>query len=154
MWQFDSGELDSYDYSYESLAWTQEGLKLYKLVCSEGSYLTYEPPAIKFPASIRVGETFRHSCEITEYDSSGHIVDSWPYSIELTLDGVEDVEVLAGSFARCLKLSGTEADEGHESELTYWLAPGIGEVKRIFPGDEERELISFTGRGKTYCPGN
>jgi hypothetical protein len=153
-WQFDSGELEWYDYSYESLAWTQEGLKLYKVVCSDGSYLTCDPPAILLPASLRVGETFRHSSEITEYDSPGHVVDRRPYSIELTLEGVENVEVLAGSFARCLKLSGTEVDEGQESELIYWLAPGIGEVKCIAPGDEERELISFTGRGKTYCPGD
>jgi hypothetical protein len=153
-WQFDSGELDSYDYSYESLAWTQEGLKLYKLVCSDGPYLTYDPPAIQFPASIRTGETFRHSCTITKYDSSGHIVDSWPYSIELTLEGIEDVKVLAGNFARCLKLSGKEVDEGQEAEIIYRLAPGIGEVKRVFPNNEERELIYFTGRGKIFYPAN
>jgi hypothetical protein len=154
MWQFDSGELYDHDYSYESLAWTQEGLKIYKLVCSDGSYLMYDPPSIRFPASIRIGETFRHSCEITQYDSSGHVVGSRPYGIELTFEGIEDVKVLAGSFARCLKLSGKEVDEGHEAEIIYWLASGIGEVKRVFPDDEERELIYFTGRGKIYYPAN
>ncbi|MBN2592756.1 MAG: hypothetical protein JXA81_04550, partial [Sedimentisphaerales bacterium] len=43
-WQFDSGELYDHDYSYESLAWTQEGLKLYKIVYSNGSYSICDPP--------------------------------------------------------------------------------------------------------------
>jgi len=152
MWEFDSGELNWYDYAYECVAWTKEGLTEYKSIISDGSYNISNPPEIRFPASIRIGETFKHSGEITEYDQYNRIVSLQPYGIELTLEGIEDVEVLAGSFARCLKLSGTEVDEGQESEIIYWLAPGVGEVKRIYPDEEERELIYFTGRGKTYCP--
>ena len=151
LWEFDSGELEYADYWYECMAWTDEGLKTYKSVCSDGSYLMFDPPAMH-PASIRIGETFKHTCMVTEHNADGRVVGSWPYSRELTLEGEEDVEVMAGSFAACLKFSGTEVDEGQTDQFTLWLAPGIGEVKRVFPGDEDRELISFTGRGITYCP--
>ncbi len=152
MWEFDSGELDWYDYAYECIAWTKEGLTEYKSIRPDGSYNISDPPAIWFPASIRLGETFKHSCEITEYDRYDRIVATWPYSIELTLERVEDIEVLAGNFTQCLRFSGTEIDEGQEAEIIYWLAPGVGEVKRVFLNDEERELIYFTDRGKIYYP--
>jgi hypothetical protein len=152
MWEFDSGELEDCDYWYECIAWTKEGLTEYKSVSSDGSYNISDPPLIWFPASIRLGETFKHSCEITEYDKYDRVVATWPYSIELTLERVEDIEVLAGNFTQCLRFFGTEVDEGQEAEIIYWLAPGVGEVKRAFPDDEERELIYFTNRGKTYYP--
>lgn len=152
MWVFDNGELYWNDYAYGCIAWTKEGLTKYKSVRSDGSYTIITPPATRFPASIRLGETFKHSSEITEYDKYDHITATWPYSIELTLERVEDIEVLAGSFARCLKLSGTETNEGQEAEIIYWLAPGVGEVKRAIPDEEERELIYFTDRGKIYYP--
>ena len=152
MWEFDSGELDWYDYAYECVAWTKEGLTEYKSIRPDGSYNISNPPTIRFPASIRLGETFEHSCEITEYDKYDRVVDTWPYSIELTLERVEDIEVLAGKFTQCLWLFGKEIDEGQEAEIIYWLAHGVGEVKRVFPDEEERELIYFTDRGKTYYP--
>jgi hypothetical protein len=151
-WQFDSGELYDHDYSYESLAWTKEGLNLYKIVYSDGSYSICDPPAIEAPVSIRIGETFKHSCTMTEYDAAGNLISSWPYGRELTLEGIENIEVLAGSFAQCLKLSGKFTEEESESQVTIWLAPGIGPVKSIFPDNEESELISLTSQGKTYCP--
>ena len=148
-WEFDSGEST---YGYNCMAWTKEGLMLYNGVSSDGSYSTFEPPAMILPRLIRVGETFEHTGTRTEYDAGGGIVGTWPFSMELTLDGEEDVEVLAGRFTGCLKFSGTENDEGEESEVTLWLASGIGDVKRGFSGDEERELISFTDRNTTYHP--
>lgn len=151
-WEFDSGELAYCDYWYDCTAWTEVGLKTYKGVCSDGSYITCDPPLIQYPTSIRIGETFTNSCTITEHDAAGNVVGSWPYSRELTLEAAENVEVLASNFARCLKFSGTEEDEGDTAEFIIWLAPGIGEVKRVFPGDEGRELISLTGQGKTYSP--
>ena len=152
MWEFDSGELEDCGYWYECMAWTEEGLTTYKSVCSDGTCFICDPPLIRFPASIRIDETFKHSCEITEYDKYDRITAAWPYSIELTLERVEDIEVLAGNFTQCLWLSGTEIDEGQEAEIIYWLAPGVGEIKRVFPDEEERELIYFTERGKTYYP--
>lgn len=152
--QFDSGDLEEHDYSYDCMAWTEEGLKMYKRVHSDGSYTTYDPAMIQLPRVIRIGETFKHTSNRTEYDAGGNVTHSGPYVIELTLEGEEDVEVLAGSFNGCLKFSGTEGDEGNQDDLILWLAPRIGEVKRIFTGSENRELISFTGRGITYCPGD
>lgn len=156
MWEFDSGELVYYDYHYKCIAWTTEGLKQYKDVTSDGSYTIYDPPSIQLPRLIRIGETFEHTCTVTEFDDDGNVVGSWPYSIELMLEGREDVKVPAGRFAACLKFSGTIAEGGRIPEdLTVWLAPGIGDVKRILAGgfmDENRELVSFTGRGITYYP--
>lgn len=150
--QFDSGDLEEHDYSYDCMAWTEEGLKMYKRVHSDGSYTTYDPAMIQLPPLIRIGETFKHTSKRTEYDADGNVTHSGPYVIELSLESEEDVEVLAGSFTGCLKFSAAEGDKGNQDDLILWLAPRIGEVKRIFAGSEDRELISFTGRGITYCP--
>ena len=152
-YEFDSGELEYYNYAYNCLAWTKEGLKTYKGVCSDGTYNLYDPPAIVLPRMIRIGEAFSSEGTRTYYDVDGNETDSWEYSIELTLEGVEDIEVPAGSFDGCLKFSGNEVDEGEEADLTLWLAPGIGEVKREL-GTEVRELISFTEHNTTYHPGD
>jgi hypothetical protein len=152
--QFDSGDLEEHDYSYDCMAWTEDGLKMYKRVHSNGSYTTYVPAMMQLPRMIHIGETFKHTSNRTEYDTNGSVTHAGPYVIELTLEGEEDVEVLAGSFPGCLRFSGTEGDEGNPDDMILWLAPGIGEVKRIFAGSEDRELISFTGRGITYCPGD
>lgn len=152
-WEFDSGELEYYDYFYECMAWTKEGLRIYKTVASDGSHVTCSPPAIVLPASIRVGQTFRHSCTLTDRDSYGSAIGSWSYSMEMTLEGEEDITVKAGRFPGCLKFSGTEEDEGEVSRFSIWYAPGIGEVRSLFHGTESRELISLTRRGKTYSPG-
>jgi hypothetical protein len=151
-WQFDSGELYDHDYSYKSLSWTKEGLKLYKIVYSDGPYSICDPPLIQAPVSIRIGETVKNTCTMTEYDAAGNIIGSWPYGRELMLDGIEDVKVLAGSFAQCLKFSAKFIEKENESQVTIWLAPGIGPVKSIFSDNEGNELISLTIQGKTYCP--
>ena len=153
LWNFDSGNFEEGepDYSYECMAWTPEGLKVYKRICSDGSYSTYDPPMIKLPRSIQVGETFSNTTTITEYDAGGNPVESSTLSMNITLEGQGDVEVLAGSFARCLKFLIVEEDEGGQGEQTLWLAHGIGEVKSTC-AEFDRELISYTGQGTTYCP--
>jgi len=152
-WNFDSGNFQEGepDYCYECTAWTPEGLKVYKRICSDGSYRIYDPPMIKLPRSIQVGKTFSNTTTITEYDAGGNPVESSTLSMNITLEGQEDVEILAGSFVKCLKLLIVEEDEGGQDEQTLWLANGIGEVKSTC--DEfDRELISYTGSGITYCP--
>lgn len=153
-WNFDSGNFEEGepDYDYSCLAWTKEGLKEYKRVCSDGSYDTYDPPRIQLPHLIHVGETFSHTTTITEYDAGGNPTGSETLSMELTLVAEEDVEVLAGSFARCLKFSGTTSDQYSQDGFTLWLVPGIGEVKFV-NSEFDRELISYTEPGTTYCPG-
>jgi hypothetical protein len=152
-WEFDSGELAyASDIFYTCFAWTKEGLRRYKWACSDGSYTSYNPPLIQLPYRIQVGETFSHSTIATKYDTSGNPIDSWTRSMEITLEGQEDVEVYAGIFTGCLKLSIVEVDEGGPDESTLWLAPGIGEIKSA-TDDEIRELISYTGRGTTFYPG-
>ena len=153
-WEFDSGELAyTSDIFYTCLAWTEEGLKVYKWVCSDGSYTLYNPPSIRLPKWMQVGETFSHTTTTTEYDTGGNPVESSTLNMEITLEGIEDVEVYAGIFKGCLKLSIVEADEGGPDQTIIWLAPGIGEVKST-TDDENRELISYTGQGKTFFPAN
>lgn len=154
LWDFDSGNFEEGepDYSYECMAWTKEGLKVYKRIWSDGSYTTYDPPMIQLPYLIRVGESFSNTTTITEYDAGGNPVEYSTLNTKITLESEEDVEVLAGGFARCLKFIGMESDEYSEDEFILWLAPGIGEVKSVCP-EFDRELVSYTGHDKTYCPG-
>jgi hypothetical protein len=151
-WEFDSGELDyGLIYAYDCMAWTREGLMIYKGVNSDGSYYIYNPPWLYLPRSIRMGETYTTNTIRTDYDTGGTPTGSVPFSMTLTLEAEEDMQVLAGNFSDCLRLSGTENEEGVISDVTLWLAYGMGEVKKEFE-DEERELISFTDRGTTYHP--
>ena len=155
-WEFDSGELEYGVISaYECMAWTKDGLKLYKGVNSDGSYYTYDPPVIYLPRTISLGETYTTNASTrTDYNASGGVIGSAVFSMTLTLETEEDIQVHAGNFSDCLRLSGTENDEGVLSDLTLWLSDGIGEVRRVFEGDEERELISFTEKNTTYHPTN
>ena len=152
LWDFDSGNFEEGepDYSYECMAWTKEGLKVYKRIWSDGSYTAYDPPMIQLPYLIQVNETFSHTTIIKEYDAVGNLIESSTVSTNITLKGEEDIEAIAGSFAGCLKFSIVEA--GDPDELLLWLAPGIGEVKSVCP-EFDRELVSYTGCGKTHCPG-
>jgi hypothetical protein len=153
LWGFDSGNFEEGepDYSYECMAWTKEGLKKYKRICSDGSYRIYDPPMIKFPHRIQAGETFSNTTNIIKYDDDGNRVESSTLNLKITLEGEEDVEILAGNFTKCLKFSGTESDEYSADNFTLWLANGIGEVKSTY-AEFDRELVSFTGEGKTFCP--
>ena len=150
VWEFDSGELQFYDYSYECKAWTKKGLKLYKSATSDGSYALYDPPAIILPATIAVGNTFQHSSTRTDYDPSGIVEGTGSYTIELTLLGREAITVRSGRY-NCLKFSVREFDEGQWSDFTMWLASGVGEVKRVSTFGEA-ELLSFTKGNITRYP--
>jgi len=151
-WEFDSGELDyGLIYAYDCKAWTREGLMIYKGVNSDGTYYKYNPPFLNLPRSIRIGDTYTTNTTRTDYDAGGTPTGSASFSRILTLEAEEDINVHAGNFSGCLRLSGTENNDGVISDFTRWLAYGIGEVKSEFE-DEERELISFTDRGTTYHP--
>jgi hypothetical protein len=106
---------------------------------------------IQLPYLIQVNEIFSLTTTIKEYDATVNLIDSSIVSTNITLKGEEDIKVIAGSFAGCLKFSIREA--GDPDELLLWLAPGIGEVKSVCP-EYDRELVSYTGCGKTYCPGS
>ena len=150
IWEFDSGELAFYDHSYDCKAWTTEGLKLYKSATSAGDYTIYDPPAVILPVTMRVGRTFQYTSTRTEYDPSGIVTSTGPFIIELTLMGKETITVRSGQY-NCLKLSGREFDM-QWWDFTIWLAPGVGEVKRVYTGVEDRELLSFTREDTTRYP--
>ena len=150
-WGFDSGEIEYYDYIYECKAWTGQGLTTYKSVRSDGSYVNYDPP-LTIPHFASLGDTFEQNSTCTEYDPDGNVVSIWSYISQITLEAEEDVTVRAGHFSGCLKISVRELDEGEWSDITLWLAPRIGDVKRVFAGKESRELLSFTAGRRTFYP--
>lgn len=151
-WGFDSGSLEDFEIVYGCKAWTRDGLISYKTVYSDGSYVICDPP-MSIPLHMGLGDTLENESVCREYDSNGNVVNTWNYIEELTLEAEEDITVMAGTFVGCLRFSGSEHEDGNLYEFTIWLAPGIGEVKRVFPDSEERELISFTKGGTTYYPG-
>jgi hypothetical protein len=62
-----------------------------------------------------------------------------------TAHGPEEVKVPAGTF-RCVRVERTVRADGFETRETFWLAPGVGQVKRVSTGqhDSTRVLKSFT----------
>jgi len=159
-WEFDSGELSNEpndrDYRYECQAWTSKGLMLYKVFNhdGEGSYYFVCDPALKlFPRSMSIGQIHTHSTNCTKYDPGGNVMGTSTLSRTITLEAVENKQIITGTYTGCLRVSETFC-EGADCDptTTSWLAPGIGEVKRIITGEEDRELISYTNGFITYIP--
>ena len=122
---------------YECLAWDGEGLKWYKEgeVDDEGDYMVFDSPVLLFPLQMEVGQQITASVSYSEYEN-GQFDETGTGSRTLTLVGLEDITVPAGTFTNCLKfienISWQESDGGYGTiEKTFWLAEGIGEVKSI-----------------------
>lgn len=131
---FDSGE-QALQYGYEDMKWTQNGLEVYRRgernLIGGGEFITYDPPLLRFPASMSIGETF----------TDGN------YGWSITLEAAETVTVGIGTFTNCLKF-----EISYDSEIwNIWLARGIGVVKNE-QGSEVGGLVSFTKGGTTYYP--
>jgi hypothetical protein len=103
---------------YQILAWTDEGLMLYRQVKvpdesvgEEGRDETYSPPLRMFPRRMDVGDTVSFA--------SGRML----------VEGLDDVTVPAGTFEDCLRLRIRTEDGDRSSDETSWLARGVGLVK-------------------------
>ena len=131
---FDSGE-QALLYTYDDMKWSQKGLEVYRKVernlIPGGDSTIYDPPLVRFPASMSIGETFTD----TNYEWS------------ITLEAAETVTVGIGTFTNCLKF-----EISYDGETwNIWLARGIGVVKNE-QGLEVGGLVSFTKGGTTYYP--
>ncbi len=95
--------------------------------------LEYDPPLNLLPGEIYVGLTKSSSATLT-YTTSDGLSLTGTYSVELTVEGIEDVTVPAGTFEDCLRVrfTGERASSDGNSEtfaFTTWLAKGVGDVK-------------------------
>jgi hypothetical protein len=158
-----------------SLAWNLvQGLGRHKDTYFQGleatGYTLYDSPDILLPRSMATGAIFERSSSYTRYDATDTEVATGTIEREVTLVGVEEVTVRAGSFTECLKFSETvswEEDQNNYGswEKTFWLAPGIGPVKwdqavsETIAGQEESMmesswelLLGYVG-GEPILPG-
>lgn len=113
-----------------------EGVKIYKEVDADGSYVIYEHPSIILPFNIEKVKSFRNEAPHTGYDDKGKLRYEGTSSEEIWFKGREDIIVPAGSFKDCLKLftvSKWRDKDGSfgENKIETWLAKDIGLVKKI-----------------------
>lgn len=117
----------------EYLAIDAEGLKKYKDF-SEDEYWIYVPPKLILP-NINVGQTQKISGNIIINDTKGNKLTENKRDEFVTLTSVEDVEVPAGKFTNCLKVSLVyiwQEINMHRhgiENITIWFARGVGKVK-------------------------
>ncbi|MBI5409356.1 MAG: hypothetical protein HZA14_08325 [Nitrospirae bacterium] len=128
--------------------------------------LAYSPPINYFQNVISVGTKKTLSSDTT-YTDSNNLSTTGTFSVETTVEGVEDATVPAGVFNNCLKIKFIfnvtfwGGDYTQSGEIIQWLAKGVGIVK----GSDNRtvnnhgaiststltgELISATVGGVSY----
>ena len=94
--------------------------------------LIFNPPIYASGPVVSVGSVSASVTALTETDCTGGLATA-SISYEFRIEGIEDVTVPAGTFTHCLRIKGTLALNGgtQATELTIWLAKGVGEVKEI-----------------------
>ena len=109
-----------------------DGVKLHKVVAELGSIFgtataILSPPALFFPASLEIGDTW-------EFTLESEVILTGPISVTSVYEAVavEDVVTPAGTFENCLKIqidSKTVSTSSVGRATSYqWLAPNIGIV--------------------------
>ena len=115
------------DGDYECMAIDSQGMKMYKAL-DGGESKVFKPALLIFP-NIKVGESKKYSSSAKGYHRTATLTG------EITLESIEDVNVPAGKFQRCLRFScfkESVTDAGYDrDECTIWLAPGVGKIKEI-----------------------
>ncbi len=96
------------------------------------SQLIFDPPIYASDPVVSVGSTFSSNSVLIATDCTGSLATS-SVSYEFRIEGIENVTVPAGTFNNCLRIKGTlTVNSGTQtSEMTIWLAKGVGEVKFI-----------------------
>jgi hypothetical protein len=117
----------------------EKGMKLHKIVAELGDVfgvatVEFSPPAIFFPPTLQLGETWE-----TQGETEVNIVGAVTVSSVNEVIAVEDVVTPAGTFENCLKIrvhTKTMAGIGTNRSASYqWLAPNLGPVK--FENDQD-----------------
>ena len=145
--------------SYHCYAIDSEGVKWYKWHHEGfGYYVVYDLPEIIFPARLDVGETYQGSFSASVYSTDD---DSLMYTVTgnntVTLESVEDVAVIAGSFKDCLKLTTsenwqtTDGSMSRATEKTIWYARNVGLIKEESYSPIEGEMTLADTRQLIYA---
>lgn len=102
----------------------------------------YFNPVIKFPRSMNIGESCTGTTTVTIPDGS-----TVPYYfVTLTLEAVEDVDVPAGKFSKCLKIRYSDSEYDYGDTTYWWWAKGIGQIKEYEYEihDDEKQVQELT----------
>jgi hypothetical protein len=106
--------------------------KVYEVDESGWEQFTFSPPGAYIPGEVSVGNKYTGTSTLNYTNSEGSSLTG-TVSIEVTLQGTENVTVPAGTFNDCLKfsikriMSSGQLTESYEG--TLWLAKGVGRVK-------------------------
>ncbi len=96
---------------------------------------TYNPPLMYLPPRLSVGTRHAFKSTMTHKESSGFNATA-KITVDLVVEGIENVTVPAGNFQDCLRiwikrgLIAKKFNHEESSESTYWFAKGVGIVKR------------------------
>lgn len=140
---------------YELL--TNNGITYYKEYDSDDiagcgwSQGVFTPPITLCPAEVYIGAKYTFNVSETYTDCTG-FTDTATLSGGMTVEGIEDVTVPAGTFKDCLKVK----MKSGKKEFQNWLAKEVGIVKAIWTetnGEvdvDNVELVSATVGGVHY----
>jgi len=117
---------------------TEEGLKRHKDICCQNIRRgVYEPPAIQYPKTMKMGEVYERTALRYNYNGQeDKPAQTLTETLRLSLLGEEDITVPAGTFKGCLKMMSDSRlfDKGNEVQRKIglgWIAPGDGLVKKF-----------------------
>jgi len=146
-----------------------QGLKLCKLYRSiTNIYFLFKPPLLIFPTMFNVGDSYTRPTSFSAYSADDDtLVNTFTGNTTVTFESIEDVDVPAGTFENCVKISVVSNHDrssgGTFEESTMgWYALNVGMVKQTVVQkstyiEEEDievtatlELISATVNGVTY----
>lgn len=118
---------------YMCLAFDSQGIKIYKN-SEEDGYDIMNPPVTIFP-NIEIGESKTYSANLIFFNFEGTKIGETSENGQILLESIEDVEVPAGIFTKCLKFSSIchweDPDGSGIDDRTIWLKQGVGEVRRM-----------------------
>lgn len=121
---------------YDDILADSEGIKLIRET-EEEEYTIPNQLWIKFPNNMDIGQTKEYSVNLTTYKTNDIEIWKTAETTAISLEAMEDIEVLAGKFNNCLKFSftrdwkKTNGNYGNE-DYSIWLAPGIGKIKESY----------------------
>jgi len=136
------------DGSYMCLSVDSEGVKLHKDFDDYDTNI-YPEPLMLVPFDIEDKRGYKREQEYAA-QSENEVLEGL-ISYEIQFIGREDVVVPAGEFADCVKIlttsSWNDRENCGEDETFYWLARGIGMVKKVSESvevDRNRKLDVYT----------
>ena len=101
-----------------------------------GLFMEFDPPLIYLPATIDAETEVRCRSDVCVFDRWGHRMRTGTVERTVRVEGFEDVLATDVSYRACLRLAidtQIRVPWSARVDLTeyLWLAPGIGEVKRV-----------------------